>query len=223
MDNLIPKFYKDYGEYTNSSRAFPLDIDGAKPIERRVLLTAYEICKDHFVKSAKLEGSCLSGDTKIKLSSGNVKTIEEIYNESLENFYVFAFDIKNKRPVMTKVDRVKLTKKVKEEVKRAFGTPTQLDTYMICHERTEIAKAAKILGFGNEIPFNDDDWKAVKDVISENRQYNNQAPTFWEFCYNATILAADEVRIPEGGGLELIYNRKDLKQETPQMPVQRGF
>ena len=116
MDNLIPKFYKDYGEYTNSSRAFPLDIDGAKPIERRVLLTAYEICKDHFVKSAKLEGSCLSGDTKIKLSSGNVKTIEEIYNESLENFYVFAFDIKNKRPVMTKVDRVKLTKKVKKLV-----------------------------------------------------------------------------------------------------------
>ena len=60
MDNLIPKFYKDYGEYSNHSRAFPLDIDGAKPIERRVLLTAYEICRDHFVKSAKLEGTTMA-------------------------------------------------------------------------------------------------------------------------------------------------------------------
>lgn len=57
MDKLIPSLYKTYGEYSNQSRAFPLDIDGLKPVERRVLLSCYEIARgDKPVKSARIDG-----------------------------------------------------------------------------------------------------------------------------------------------------------------------
>ena len=78
VDNLIPKFYKEYGEYTNSSRAFPLFDDGLKPSERRILLTAYEICKDHFVKSAKLEGTTMAA---YHPHASAYKTIVQLVNQ----------------------------------------------------------------------------------------------------------------------------------------------
>lgn len=56
MDKTVPMLYKEYGQYVNSSRAFPLDIDGLKPVERRILLSAYQIAKDRFVKSARVDG-----------------------------------------------------------------------------------------------------------------------------------------------------------------------
>jgi len=60
MDKIIPKLYKEYGEYINSFRAFPLNVDGLKPVERRVLLTAYLVAKDKFVKSARIDGTCIA-------------------------------------------------------------------------------------------------------------------------------------------------------------------
>ena len=54
MKNLLPKLYKDYGEYSNY-RNFPLDADGLKPVERRVLLAAYRIAKHKFAKSRQVE------------------------------------------------------------------------------------------------------------------------------------------------------------------------
>lgn len=56
MDKIIPYLYKEYGQYVNSSRAFPLDIDGLKPVERRVLLSTFQIAKDKFVKSVRIDG-----------------------------------------------------------------------------------------------------------------------------------------------------------------------
>jgi DNA gyrase/topoisomerase IV subunit A len=56
MDQLIRDYYKSYGQYVNHSRALPLDIDGLKPVERRVLLAAYQIARDKFVKSARIDG-----------------------------------------------------------------------------------------------------------------------------------------------------------------------
>ena len=49
MDRLIKRLYKSYGAYVNQFRSFPLDIDGLKPVERRVLLSAYQIARDKFV------------------------------------------------------------------------------------------------------------------------------------------------------------------------------
>ena len=54
MDLNLPKLYKDYGEYSNY-RNFPLDIDGLKPVERRVLLSAYKIARAKFVKSRQVD------------------------------------------------------------------------------------------------------------------------------------------------------------------------
>src|SRR5574340_174933 len=45
--------------HVNYSRAFPLAIDGLKPVERRVLVSAYDIARDKFVKSAKVDGYCI--------------------------------------------------------------------------------------------------------------------------------------------------------------------
>ena len=54
MDHNLPKLYKDYGEYSNY-RNFPLDIDGLKPVERRVLLSAFKIAKNKFAKSRQVD------------------------------------------------------------------------------------------------------------------------------------------------------------------------
>ena len=59
MDKLIPHLYREYGLYINHSRAFPIDIDGLKPVERRVLLSAYQIARDKFIKSARIDGHTL--------------------------------------------------------------------------------------------------------------------------------------------------------------------
>lgn len=54
MDTHLPKLYKDYGDYSNY-RNFPLDIDGLKPVERRVLLSAFTIAKQRLVKSRQVD------------------------------------------------------------------------------------------------------------------------------------------------------------------------
>ena len=54
MDIHLPKLYKDYGDYSNY-RNFPLNIDGLKPVERRVLLSAFKIAKNSFVKSRQVD------------------------------------------------------------------------------------------------------------------------------------------------------------------------
>jgi DNA gyrase/topoisomerase IV subunit A len=54
MDSNLPRLYKDYGAYSNY-RNFPLDIDGLKPVERRVLLSAYKIARDKFIKSRRVD------------------------------------------------------------------------------------------------------------------------------------------------------------------------
>jgi len=54
MDQKLPRLYKDYGQYSNY-RNFPLDIDGLKPVERRILLTAYKIARNKLTKSRKVD------------------------------------------------------------------------------------------------------------------------------------------------------------------------
>jgi DNA gyrase/topoisomerase IV subunit A len=54
MDRNLPKLYRDYGTYSNY-RNFPSNIDGLKPVERRVLLSAYKIARDKLVKSRQVD------------------------------------------------------------------------------------------------------------------------------------------------------------------------
>ena len=54
MDQTLRRLYKDYGEYSNY-RNFPLDADGLKPVERRVLLAAYRIARTKLAKCRQVE------------------------------------------------------------------------------------------------------------------------------------------------------------------------
>lgn len=54
MQKIIPAFYKTFGQYSNY-RNFPMLTDGLKPVERRVLLSAYKIARDKFVKSRQVD------------------------------------------------------------------------------------------------------------------------------------------------------------------------
>jgi DNA gyrase/topoisomerase IV subunit A len=54
MDQNLPLLYKEYGQYSNW-RNFPSDIDGLKPVERRVLLSAYKIARNKLVKSRQVD------------------------------------------------------------------------------------------------------------------------------------------------------------------------
>jgi len=54
MDRTLPKLYKDYGDYSNY-RNFPLDVDGLKPVERRVLLAAYKIARNKLAKCRQVD------------------------------------------------------------------------------------------------------------------------------------------------------------------------
>lgn len=53
MDQKLPNLYREYGQYSNY-RNFPLDVDGLKPVERRVLLTAYKIARTKLAKCLKV-------------------------------------------------------------------------------------------------------------------------------------------------------------------------
>ena len=54
MDTRLPALYKDYGQYSNY-RNFPMDIDGLKPVERRVLYSAYKIARTGWKKSRQVD------------------------------------------------------------------------------------------------------------------------------------------------------------------------
>jgi DNA gyrase/topoisomerase IV subunit A len=56
MDKHIPDLYKKYGYYINSFRAFPISIDGLKLVERRLLLSTYQVARNDFTKSARVDG-----------------------------------------------------------------------------------------------------------------------------------------------------------------------
>jgi hypothetical protein len=97
MDRILPKLYRDYGLYSNY-RNFPLAIDGLKPVERRVLLSAYKIARNKLVKSRQVDaytighyhphGECITGDTKILLLDGTVRPIKDLTEE--KNFWVYS-------------------------------------------------------------------------------------------------------------------------------------
>ncbi len=97
MDQTLPRLYKEYGNYSNY-RNFPLDLDGLKPVERRVLLSAYKIARQKFVKSRQVDaytighyhphGECVSGDTIILLLDGRKVKIKDLIGK--DPFWVYS-------------------------------------------------------------------------------------------------------------------------------------
>ena len=97
MDYLLPHLYKDYGTYSNW-RNMPSNIDGLKPVERRVLLSAYKIARNGFVKSRQVDaytighyhphGECVAGDTKILLLNGKKVKVKNLVGKG--SFWVYS-------------------------------------------------------------------------------------------------------------------------------------
>ena len=59
MEKIIPIFYSEYGRYITKLRAIPSYIDCLKPVERRILLSLFEVSKDKKVKSTKVVAHCM--------------------------------------------------------------------------------------------------------------------------------------------------------------------
>jgi len=97
MDIHLPALYKDYGLYSNY-RNFPMDIDGLKPVERRVLFAAYKIARTGWKKSRQVDshttghyhphGECVSGNTIILLLDGRKIKIKDLIGE--DSFWVYS-------------------------------------------------------------------------------------------------------------------------------------
>jgi len=69
IDNFIKHNYRRYGNHVNMERMIPLYADGLRPVERRVLYSAYEIAREKFAKSATIVGHAMRyhmhGDSSI--------------------------------------------------------------------------------------------------------------------------------------------------------------
>ena len=59
MKISIPCLYAGYGRYITRYRAFPYNIDCLKLVERRVLLSLYDVARSNLVKSARVVGDCI--------------------------------------------------------------------------------------------------------------------------------------------------------------------
>ena len=59
MDVIIPEYYKEYGLYTTRSKMLPSILDGLIPVHRRMILGAYSIAKNSFVKTVKVMGEVI--------------------------------------------------------------------------------------------------------------------------------------------------------------------
>ena len=87
MDKKIYDLYREYGMYVNKSRQLPLSEDGLKPVERRLLYSAYEMCKDKFIKSATLDGHCMGHYHPHSSSYGTiVQLVKQGFLEGSGNF-----------------------------------------------------------------------------------------------------------------------------------------
>lgn len=74
--NLLETQYKDYSYYVISSRAISSVVDGLKPVQRRLLWTAYKYFKNDKVKVSKLTGNTMAihphGDMSISSACCNM-------------------------------------------------------------------------------------------------------------------------------------------------------
>ena len=111
----------------------------------------------------------------------------------------------------------KLTLEEKEEMK------AYLENYR--HENQWLAEYLsdlRLLGVDAKVTKND--WEKIFGVLERFRvNIGVMGAETAKLFTDMAILSADEVHIPEGGGLELIHHKKDLQTECPQIPEQKQF
>jgi DNA gyrase/topoisomerase IV subunit A len=111
---LIPKFYKSYGMYVNHSRMLPLSEDGLRPVERRVLLSAYEIAKDKLVKNARIDGHTIGHYSPHGSAYGTiVQMFHQGFLDGQGNFGTYV-GVENDPPAAMRYTECRLAKKTLE-------------------------------------------------------------------------------------------------------------
>lgn len=100
IQNIIHDNMMTYSQYVITNRALPDIRDGLKPSYRRILVTMDRMKISTFTKSQNVSGQtmkihahgdCLSGDTKLRLLSGEVKTFAELEKEG-KSHWVLSVD-----------------------------------------------------------------------------------------------------------------------------------
>ena len=101
--DYVSDAYIAYGSNVNTSRAFPSIYDGLKPVQRKIILSSYEVAKEKEVGSANIvgrcisfyhpHGDCLAGFTKVLLADYSSKTIEELTKTNTDQ-EVYSVDLK---------------------------------------------------------------------------------------------------------------------------------
>lgn len=108
LEDIMGERFGSYSKYIIQERALPDVRDGLKPVQRRILYSMFEEgnrSNKAYSKSAKSvgavmgnyhpHGDCLFKDTKVTLVSGQVLTMEELYNIG-EDQYVLSVDKEGK-------------------------------------------------------------------------------------------------------------------------------
>ena len=110
MDNTVLQMYKKYGLMVNSNRMFCLDIDGLKPVERRILLSTYQIARDKMVKCARVDGHCMGNFHPHSSSYG---TIVQLFHQGFldgEGNFGNKYSIVDEPPAAPRYTECKLKK-----------------------------------------------------------------------------------------------------------------
>lgn len=95
--------------------------------------------------------------------------------------------------------------------------------------RSPIGMIRNLRILGEYIDISPEHWKEIRELFDHikkemdlNKPHTMQSMIY--YLYTLSILAADEIKIPEGGGLELVDHKKiDLQEKAPEMPELRNF
>lgn len=106
-EDAVSERFGRFAKYNIQSRALPDARDGLKPVQRRILYSMFEegnIADKPYRKSAKSvgnimgnyhpHGDCLHGDTEVRLTNGEVKTMKELFDLG-QDVEIFAVDKNN--------------------------------------------------------------------------------------------------------------------------------
>ena len=100
-------------------------------------------------------------------------------------------------------------------MKGGMISPSQVWDYAILSSELAI--------FGSKPDMTKENWNIIINEIKDLKARKDWL-MFVAIAASASILSADDVRIPKGGGLELIRHKKtELQPETPPMPETRKF
>jgi len=113
MKELVKSLYRNYGIYSNI-RNLPSIVDGLKPVERRVLLSAHEISRKKFIKSARVDGHVIGNYHPHGSCYGTiVQLVQKGFLEGQGNFG-HRYGLKAKEPAQMRYTEVRINDFIEE-------------------------------------------------------------------------------------------------------------